>query len=99
MVEGFECPNEELCCWGEFAPGRVSQDKLVLGEGSDEEQFTTDPSDNQKPRSVYSAQRVTIPGLCFGARPREGFHWQVPGGRAFTHGAQPGSAWKNRIGR
>lgn len=55
----------KLSCWrGQCVPGMVSEEKLVLGKGSDKEKFTTDPNYNQMRLSVYGPSSSGPTTLC-----------------------------------
>ena len=98
VVEEFEYPNDprSYVVGGSFAPGRVSHGRLVLGEGSDKERFKSPfmMSDDMS----QSTRPGGLPGPRPGARPGLGARERAPGGRAFAHGARPGTARTGYMG-
>ena len=62
VVEGFGCPNDprSYVVGVLFVPGRVTQGKLVLGEGPDKAWFEKF-YDGEEQGLVYPAQRGTVP--------------------------------------
>ncbi len=81
---------------GAEAPGRISQGKLVLGEGSDKGQFRRPLMEKLNKHTCTLLGGV--PGPHPGARPGEGACRWVPGGQAFTQGAHLGTAWNRDMG-
>ena len=68
---------------GALAPGKISNGKLISGEGSDLEQFKDLDGGSVKLPHPRKGKLGHPPGAGGGAR------WQVPGGRALASGAQP----------
>ena len=101
MVEGFACPNDpqELRCRGLYAPGRVTHGKQVRGEGPDKRWLKKRPLMTNKINGlVCPSPGRGSPGPPPGARPGGGARGRAPGGRAYTHGAWPGTARRDYVG-
>lgn len=58
MVEGFLCPTDTrgYVVWGFLSPGRVSQWKLVLGDGPDKDQLKKKPYEQKIEGNIYPVQ-------------------------------------------
>jgi len=80
---------------GALAPDRVSQGKVVPGEGqtkSDPKTPSRDTMKNQSPRPDKGNR-----GPPSGARPGRGARRRASGDRAWIHGARPGQARKDNV--
>ena len=79
--------SQKLCCW-QFAPGRVSQGKLVLGKGQDKVRVKY-PDDDGKFRERSYLAYVREPGVSPGVGKGR---CRAPDGRTISHWVQQGTA-------